>query len=90
MCWIDVAQDKDRWQALVNAVMNFWVHKMRGISRLAESLLASEEGLSMELVCNRSTDFGCVVVMILATEKSLFINSPIQFVFLKETQCSLR
>jgi hypothetical protein len=23
--WIDVAQDRDRWQALVNAVMNFQV-----------------------------------------------------------------
>jgi len=25
MDWIDPAQDTDRWQALVNAVMNFWV-----------------------------------------------------------------
>ena len=32
MCWIDVAQDKDRWQALVNVVMNFRVQKMRGVS----------------------------------------------------------
>jgi len=40
----------------------------------------------MELVCNRNTDFGFVVFMILATEKSLFINSPFQFVFLKETR----
>ena len=23
--WIDQAQDRNRWQALVNAVMNFWV-----------------------------------------------------------------
>ena len=23
--WIDVAQDRDRWRALVNAVMNIWV-----------------------------------------------------------------
>jgi hypothetical protein len=25
MDWIDVAQDRDRWQALVNVVMNLWV-----------------------------------------------------------------
>ena len=25
MDWIDVAQDRDRWQALVNAVMNLRV-----------------------------------------------------------------
>jgi hypothetical protein len=25
MDWIDLAQDRDRWQVLVNAVMNFWV-----------------------------------------------------------------
>jgi hypothetical protein len=23
--WIDLAQDRDRWQALVNAVTNLWV-----------------------------------------------------------------
>ena len=32
MVWIDVAQDRDRWRALVHAVMNLRVHKMRGIS----------------------------------------------------------
>jgi hypothetical protein len=23
--WIDLAQDKDRWQEIVNAVMNYWL-----------------------------------------------------------------
>jgi hypothetical protein len=23
--WIDVAQDRDRWRALVNVVMNLWL-----------------------------------------------------------------
>jgi hypothetical protein len=25
MDWINLAQDRDRWQAVVNAVMNLWV-----------------------------------------------------------------
>jgi hypothetical protein len=32
MDWIDLAQYKDRWRALVNAVMKLGFHKMRGIS----------------------------------------------------------
>jgi len=34
--WTDLAWDRDRWWALVNAVMNLRVHKMQGISCLAE------------------------------------------------------
>jgi hypothetical protein len=32
MDWIDMAQDRDRWRAIVNAVMNLGVSKPRGIS----------------------------------------------------------
>jgi len=31
MNWIDLAQDRNRWRALVNAVMHLLVHKMRSI-----------------------------------------------------------
>jgi hypothetical protein len=32
MDWINLVQDRDRLQAVVNAVRNFGFHKMRGIS----------------------------------------------------------
>jgi hypothetical protein len=31
MDWIDLAQDRDRWQALVNVIMNFRFHTIWGI-----------------------------------------------------------
>ena len=38
MDWIKLAQDRDRWWALVTVVINLRVHEMRGISWLAENL----------------------------------------------------
>jgi hypothetical protein len=32
MDWIELAEDRNTWQALLNVVMNLRVHKMRGIS----------------------------------------------------------
>jgi hypothetical protein len=49
--WIDLAQDRDQWRALVKTVMYFGFHKMLGSSWVAERLAASQEGLSsMKLV----------------------------------------
>jgi hypothetical protein len=48
-----VAKGRDQWRVLFNTVMNFFFfgfHTRREIYRLAERLLASQEGLcSMEL-----------------------------------------
>ena len=30
--WMELAQDRNGWQALVGTVRNFWVPEMRGIS----------------------------------------------------------
>jgi len=48
---MNVAQDSDKWQAVVKVVMNLQVQNKLGISGLTEELLASQEGLcSTELV----------------------------------------
>jgi hypothetical protein len=39
--WIGLAQDRYRWRALVNSVMNLRFHKMLGNYRLAAQLVAS-------------------------------------------------
>ena len=41
--WIDLAQDGHKWRAVVNTLMNFWLHKMQGILCLAEEVLLFEK-----------------------------------------------
>jgi hypothetical protein len=48
MDWIDLSQDRDKWQALANMVMNFRIPENKGIPWLA--LVASPGLSSMELV----------------------------------------
>jgi len=45
MDWIDLAQDSNRWWALVNEVMNLLVPCSMENSSLAENRLAYQEGL---------------------------------------------
>jgi hypothetical protein len=44
--WIDMAQDRNQWKALVNTVLNLRVRKMLGSSLVAAQLTAPREGLS--------------------------------------------
>jgi hypothetical protein len=44
--WTGLAQDRYRWRAVVNSVMNFVLHKIMGINRVAAQLMASREVLS--------------------------------------------
>ena len=44
--WIHLAHDRDQWKALVNTVMYSHVHKMGGMSWLAEKLLAFQGWLT--------------------------------------------
>jgi hypothetical protein len=44
--WIDLAQDKDQWRALLKTVMNLRVPSNVGKFPVAALLAASQEGLS--------------------------------------------
>jgi hypothetical protein len=56
---IHVARFRDWWQAVVNTVMNFRIHKMQQIYWLVEELLSSREWLcSRQLVRIATTPSG--------------------------------
>jgi hypothetical protein len=44
MDWIDLAEDRDWWRALMNTVTN--LHKVLGSSSVTALLATSQEGLS--------------------------------------------
>jgi hypothetical protein len=51
--WISLAQDRDRWRALMNVAMNLGFHKMLGGSQGISQLVASRVVLSsVDLVVN--------------------------------------
>jgi len=53
MDWIELAEDTDRWRALINALMNLRVPQNAGNFLTIEDQLSSQEGLShMEQVNN--------------------------------------
>jgi hypothetical protein len=41
--WIDLVQNREKWQVFLNTVTNFWVLKTRGVFLLAQVVLMSQE-----------------------------------------------
>jgi hypothetical protein len=63
--WIQLVEVRDQSWVFVKMIMTFGLHKVRGIFRVAELLLASQEGLcSMESFSRADTRFPRCLVAI--------------------------
>ena len=52
MEWINRADDVDKWQAVVNTVMNLWVYKMHGFFLTRQGIVSISK---RTLLCGFST-----------------------------------
>jgi hypothetical protein len=59
--WIGMAQDRNRWRAVVNSVLNLRVHKMLGNYRVPSRVVLS----STELVSVYVKHCPCMIEMLL-------------------------
>jgi hypothetical protein len=76
MDWIDLAQDREQWRALVNTVMNLVFHKMLGRSWVAAQLAASQEGLSsMRVVICVKVPFSITSRMLTGVKVQILFSS---------------
>ena len=72
MKWIDLVLDKDKWCDFVNAVVNFFFRKVRGISCLGQNWQASQEGLCcMALLVTRTRMVTSWIALVAGSYKAL-------------------